>query len=207
VSQYSLVLDVDDAGLRRLSKAGVRIVVAKPSGNIKPTVAWLADEPSPITTIRWDEACGLYAAHVPVGDGARIAIVAAVHPAADCMIYPFAGTAFSDPVMDERIPRRHYDVRNDGTAPVTFGLLQDATINDRVVRAPLNAVVLPPGLTADFAVTTMIYVWTQAGIEGGSIISHVPADAAVVAFDSAHRARRCRFDDRTETFAATGGES
>lgn len=207
VSQYSLVLDVDDAALRRLSKTRVRIVVAKPSGNSKPNVAWLADEPGRTTTIRWDEAYGLYAAQVPVRDGAHIAIIAAAHPAADCVIYPFAGMAFGDPVMDGLIPRRHYDVRNDAAGAVTFGLLQEATINDRVVRAPLNAVVLPPGLTADFAAVKTVYVWMQAEIEGGSIISHVPADAAVVAFDPAHRVHRFRFDERTGTFAPTGDRS
>ncbi|HEV2738663.1 MAG TPA: hypothetical protein VGU66_08805 [Candidatus Elarobacter sp.] len=206
MSQYSLVLDVDDTGLRRLSKTRARIIVAKPSGTSKPNVAWLANEPSETTTIRWDEAYGLYAAHVPVRDCAQIAIVAAVHPAEDCVIYPFAGTAFGDPVTDGRIPRRHYDVRNDDRRPATFGLLQHATINDLAVGAPLNAVVLPPGLTADFAAVTTLYVWTQAGLEAGSIISHVPADAAVVTFDPVHRARRCRFDDRTGTFAKTGGE-
>jgi hypothetical protein len=201
VPQYTLVVELDAAGLADSSEDGLRLVVAKPSGSNRPNVAWLARDPGERTTISWDDTYGLYAAVVPERDGLPLRVVASVYPAPDGAIHPFVGTAFGEPVADGRIPRGHYDVRNDDECAVTFGLLQTVTIDgQRSIPTPLNAVVVPPGFTADFTAVTTVYVWAEAGVDGSSVVSQVPPDATEVTFDAAHGARRCRYDHRTGTF-------
>jgi hypothetical protein len=209
VPQYTLVIELGAAGLRHSAERRLRVVVAKPSGASKPNVAWLAREPAERTTISWDDTYGLYAAVVPERDGLPLSVVAAVYPALDGAIHPFVGTAFGDPVSEGRIPRGHYDVRNDeDELAMTFGLLQTATVDgQRSTPVPLNAVNVPAGFTADFTAVTRVYVWAEADVGGGTVVSQMPPDATEVAFDAAHGARRCRYDVESGTFTVVDDAS
>ena len=198
---YRLVLEIDADSSLALAGEDRRVVLAQPAGNAQPNVAWLALPPISLTTVEWTATRGLYAAEAALRNGAAIVARWLVHPAVDGTAYAFSGASF-DMLRDAgRIPRGHYDVVNDTPNAVVFGLLQDATVNGKTVRSPVNAVVLPPAFRADFAVPARVYVWTQRAIATGCIAPAVPADAALVVFERALVAKRCVYERATGAFA------
>jgi hypothetical protein len=198
---YTLDLDIDDLSLVTMQRIGARIVIAKPAGNARPNVVWLALDPAAITTIAWEERYGVYAATHPSGNGAPIILVASVYPADDRTMYPFTGSALGPPVAAPHLPRGHYDVRNDATVPATFGLLQAATVDGRTYRGPLNATALAPGNRADFTSAPTLYVWTQSRVIGGSIAPELPRNATIITVDPSCATQRYRFVPATASFA------
>ena len=205
--QNTLVVEIDDASLRTLSRAGHRVILARAVGNSRPTVAWLACEPRGRTTVVWDDAYGLYAAHYVLAEGEPLCAVDVVHPAVDGAIYPFDGRWFGAPLAAPNVPRGHFDVRNDAKVGEAFGLLQSATIDGVVLTSPLNAIVLPQGFTADFSAMSAVYVWTAAAAAAGTVVSNVPVDEATVRFDAGDSAKTCRYDGHSSTFRPDGSTS
>lgn len=200
---YSLVVELDDASLRSLTDAGFRLVVAKPAGNAAPNVAWLAAKPQTVNRIEWDETYGLYAAEKPPRIDEEIEIAALLYPAADQCTYPYTGGRFGEPIPTSRIPRAHYDVRNDSMFAATFGLVQTATINAAMVRSPLNAVVVPPDFNADFTSMTILFVWAQQAVVGGSVITTIPNEAAIVRLSAVRREAYCWYDHAGACFVTS----
>jgi hypothetical protein len=207
VTTYTLVLAIGDASLRALTDAQARLVIAKPAGNAVPNVVWLAWSPKAATIVRWDERYGIFAAEVPAANGAALRIIDSVHPAVDRQIYPFYDNAFAEPADAPRVPRRHYDVRNASPVARSFGLLQDATIDGTPRRSPVNAVVLPPGFTADFTIGAKLYVWMQAADIAEGVATEVPDNATIVALEPEHPAMAYRFDDETAAFVRAASEA
>ena len=207
VTTFTLVLAIGDASLRSLTDAQSRIVIARPAGNAMPNVVWLAWSPAAATIVRWDETYGVFAAEVPATTGAALRILDTVHPAVDRRIYPFYGDTFGEPTDAPRVPRRHYDVRNASPVARSFGLLQDATIDGTPRRSPVNAVVLPPGFTADFTIGTKLYVWMQTADIAEWVAPEVPDNAAVVMLEREHPAMAYRFDDESAAFVRAASEA
>jgi hypothetical protein len=202
VAQMCIVtIEVADPGLRFLARSGTRLVLAKAALGHAPTVAWLAWDPARLNTVTWHETYGIYAADIPEHDGAPIRLRTSVYPARERSLYLYRDPAFGNPHPSERIPPGHVDVSNASASAAAFGLVQTATVNGDVVRAPVNAVVLPPAFTADFNAVTTVHVWAQAGVAGGTIVPDGQRNGRVIAFDAARPERRFRYDERTATFA------
>ncbi len=199
----TLVLELDEPDRRALIERKSRIVLAKASGGAPPNAVWLACAPAAVTTVVWTETYGLYAGSIPERSGASILVVASVQPAVERVSYAFLGHAFAPPAAAD-LPRRHYEVRNVAGYPVAFGLLQTATVNDVLVTAPLNAVVLPPDGGADFAHFDTLYVWVQAGIFGATVATHVQQTTTTVMYGGGERVKRYRYDARTSLFLSPG---
>ncbi|HEY6234001.1 MAG TPA: hypothetical protein VIW69_02720, partial [Candidatus Elarobacter sp.] len=166
---FTLTLEIAEASLRLLTESDVQIVVAKTPAGGSPGVAWLVWEPAPLNTVIWEETYGIYAAELPEHDGAPIRMTASIYPARERSIYRYRDTSFAEPLASQRIPPRHFDVSNDTASSSAFGLLQAATINGELVRAPVTVVVVPSTFTADFAAVTTVHVWTQAAGAGGIV--------------------------------------
>jgi hypothetical protein len=191
--RYELEIEIDDAARDALNRAQLTTVVAKPVGNAAPNVAWLALRAAPATIV-WDETeYGVYASETPIRRGVVLRVTAEVWTALEGMTYGFSGRAFQPPQVAAGVPRGHFNVRNETTAAGTFGLVQAVTVNGAPCRPALNAVVLPPGFTADFAAATRLYVWTEPLTVSGMVVG-APNDATMIAFDREHRTRRYRYD-------------
>jgi len=206
VTTYTLVLAMGDASLRALTDARARVVIAKPAGYGMPNVVWLAWSPKAATIVRWDETYGVFAAEVPAANGTELRIIDTVHPAVDRRIYPFYGNTFGEPADAARVPRRHYDVRNASPLARSFGLIQDATIDGTPRRSPVNAVVLPPGFTADFTMGAKLYVWMQTADIAEGVAPEVPDNATIVVLEPEHPAMAYHFDDETAAFVRAASE-
>jgi hypothetical protein len=195
-----VTIEVAEPGLRFLVRSGTRLVVAKAAPGRPPTVAWLAWDPARVNTVTWHETYGIYAADIPEHDGAPVRLRTSVYPARERSLYLYRDPAFGEPHPSERIPPGHVDVSNASPSAAAFGLVQTATVNGGLVRAPVNAVVLPPAFTADFTAITTVHVWAQTGVAGGTIVPNAPRNARVIAFDPARPGRWFRYDERTATF-------
>jgi|SRR5947209_7330797 len=206
VMTYTLVLAIGAAGLRALTDACARLVIARTAGNVVPNVVWLACSPKAATTVQWAEEYGVFAAEAAMGNGNALRVIDSVHPAVDGRIYPFYGNAFGEPADAPRVPRRHYDVRNASPVTRSFGLLQDATVDGSQRRSPVNAVALPPGFTADFTMGAKLYLWTQAGDVAEGAAPEIPDNATLVALEPEHPAMAYRFDDETAAFVRAASE-
>ncbi len=198
---YTLVIEIDAESHSILASAASRVVVTKQNATGTSTVAWLAWDPCPSTTIVWHETYGLYAASAALTGETALRVTAETHPAIDRAIYPFRGAGFDLPASDEGIPRRHYDVRNESNFAATFGLLQAATINGELIRGPINAAVVPPDFTADFTPPSTLRIWAQRAVNGGTVVT-VPQNACVVAYDSGRRTVHVQYDHRSRRFNA-----
>lgn len=196
-----VTIEVADPGLRFLARSGTRFVLAKSAVGRPPTVAWLAWDPARLNTITWHETYGIYAADIPEHDGAPIRLRTSVYPARERSLYLYRDPAFGHPHPSERIPPGHVDVSNASPSAAAFGLVQTATVNGGVVRAPVNAVVLPPAFTADFTAVATVHVWAQTGAAGGTIVPDRRRTGWAITFDAARPQRRLRYDERTATFA------
>lgn len=200
--RYRLVLEIDSASLEVLRRAHVRVALAKGSATTRPSVAWLAWTPSENDTVTWNENYGIYAALGPVEAGTAIRLQAAVYPAAHQMNYVFLEDRFGTPAPQPTIPPGHIEIRNGSSSPQTMGLLQAANRNGEVTRAPLDAIVVPRGLSADFTVANTAYVWLGRDVTSGTIAT-VPADATALTFSRDARTKRCVYDCKAEHFRET----
>jgi hypothetical protein len=196
----TLVLELGEPDLRALIQCNSRVALAKASGSAPLNAIWLAWAPAAVTTVVWTETYGLYAGAIPQRSGASIRVVASVQPAAERASYAFLGHAFAPPVVAADLPRRHYEIRNVSRSPAAFGLLQAATIDGVLVTAPLNAVVLPPDVGADFAHFDTVYLWLQAGVFGATVAAHISQATTTIVYAAGERVKRYRYDARTSLF-------
>ena len=197
-----LVVEIDDADRAGL-RPGSRIIVAKPHGNAAPNLVWLACQPAARTVVEWEESYGVYAAEIPARNDDAPVILDLVYPAQRGAVYPFTGSRFAAPVKEAAIPSGHYDVRNDGQDARSFGLAQQAFVDDRPIVAPVHRVALPPGFTADFAGRAQVCVWLSDTLYGGAAVRDVPAGAAFLTFGPVRRVR-CRYDRASASFVPVG---
>ena len=197
--RYILTLDLDRESVRLIASNAERIVVAKHAIAKPPQVAWLAWTPSGDETVDWEDAYGLFAADEELAIEQALRLRATVERARDRATYPFRGDAFGPPRAGSEIPARHYDVRNEATLPLSFGLVQRGSVNGVATLSPLNAAVVPPGFTADFAPLLTLSVWLQRDVEAGTIV-RAPVTATAVRFDRFRRSARCRYDATTSRF-------
>ncbi len=201
---WTLVVVLDDAGLALLGRERARIALARGSGRARPNAVWLAWAPQPVTTICWTAPYGVYAAAVSERNGAAIRLLASA-PALERAVHPFLGDGFASPIGCEALPRRHYGIRNDSPYTHAFGLLQSATIGETALDPPLNAVVLPPGFSADFTDFDMLYLWARAGVWGTTVTAEIEPPVTAFAHTSGERTMRYRYDAQTRLFAPSPG--
>jgi hypothetical protein len=198
--QQRLVLEIEAATVRALAESGIAMVIARPGGLAAPNLTWLALPAAASCTITWEPTYGLYAANVPGRAGARIDVIASIHPVTDQTLCRFAGGEFRQAAPGAKIPRRHYDVENASPSAAAFGLLQRADVDGMAVLSPVNAVVVPPRHRADFTAVDDVFVWLQQDAAGGVVIAGAPASATKIAFGPKDAVRHHRFDLSTSTF-------
>ncbi|PRY36925.1 hypothetical protein [Umezawaea tangerina] len=185
---YTLQLLVDSADLEILKAAQQNIILAKPVGGGSPNVAWLTVDPFPENTIEWTESYGLYASTSSVESGARIRKVGSVPVAEDGNTYAFKATnTFSGPSSMPPVPNGTFAVNNVNDNPLypylTFGLTQSATVGPvPVENAPISATVVPSNQSVAMTPLTSVWVWLEANLMSGTVITQVTSKRAIATF-------------------------
>lgn len=188
----SVVLDVDADVAAGLSPDS-RLVLARAAKGARPNVAWLTWIPASTNSVSWAEQYGIFVASVVNVVGRPLRIVAATEAVSDRTLTVYSEAGFASSELLTHVPRRRYDVRNDAPFPLMFGLSAKALVNGETVESPLNAVVVPPGLTVDFSAPDVLYAWFSRWTESGTIIDGVPHDAASIGNSLGGAISRCAF--------------
>ncbi|MEH1906053.1 MAG: hypothetical protein V7L04_32920 [Nostoc sp.] len=212
MSDYTLVLEIDSASLNIIKAAQLNITIAKPVSTSTPNVTWLVFDPFQQNTVEWTEQYGIYASPSSVlTNGAVISRLSEVFPAHDAAYYTFTSSAtFSGPNTGAGAPSTgtfqvNNDMPNTSYSALTFGLEQAASINGTGIQAsPLNAAVVPAAFSATFTPLTTVYVWLQANLQSGTVITQVISKAAIVTFGGSVTKQVLKYNPATGTFVPTG---
>lgn len=95
--------------LERIYSSGSNVVVAKPTGNANPNVAWVVYRPLITNTMTWEESYGIYASNADVINGASLTQMSQTpFPAVSGKTYGLSPSASSAPpaVAGRRMPTR-----------------------------------------------------------------------------------------------------
>jgi hypothetical protein len=184
---YELDLSIDPTDLEILNGNQMNIMVAQAINGTQGNVAWLSFSPFENNTITWVENYGLYASTSSVSNGATIVKMSEVYPAADAAIYSFNQSAvFGPPNTGGNAPAPGtFEIQNDYSAvpSLTFGLCKEATINGNATAPqPINAVGVASAMNATFTPIVTVYVWLQANLNSGTVISTVFGPVATVQY-------------------------
>jgi hypothetical protein len=188
--KYTLELSFAQNDLETIKGAQENIIVAKPVGNAEgtPNVAWLSINPLEGNQIKWTEDYAMYASTFQIQSGASIVQTSATsYPAEDGVCYKFdANGAFSGQTSaPEPVATGSYGALNDYTAlpAMTFGLTQSATTTSgNFTLQPLNAQSVPQNQQVVFTPFTTVWVWLEAQLSSGVVLTSVFSKVAVVTF-------------------------
>jgi hypothetical protein len=206
--QFSLSLNIDSQSLNYIKAAPQNIVIAKPVASSNPNVAWLSFDPFGSNTVTWDESYGIYASTTQFQNGATINKMSeAPYPAQDGTLYTLTPSAvFTGPsTSGNPPPAGTFEVINNMPPSqypaLTFGLEQKATVNGSAQQAtPLNAQVVLATQTAMFTPLTTVFVWLQANLSSGTMITQVIGKASIVTFGNGVADQSLSYDPNTGMF-------
>ncbi|MCP5113924.1 MAG: hypothetical protein GY953_24080, partial [bacterium] len=140
--------------LERFFASGSNVVVAKPTDGDDPNVAWLVYQPLTDNTIIWEEKYGIYASTAEIVNGAQLNQISQTEfPAEDGRKYTLAPYGAFGPSGPGGTPNAFTATNEFDNLPkglLTFGLFQDATINDTAATGnAISAAPVPFNSTAE----------------------------------------------------------
>jgi hypothetical protein len=199
---YTLDLSISAQDLETMEGAGENIVVAKPVGNPSstPNVAWLSIKPLEGNQIVWTEEYAMYASTTQIQSGASIFQTSTTpYPAEDgvCYMFDASGTFPGQATGPQPVAGGSYSVLNDYTAQpsMTFGLTQSATTTSGNYHlSPLNAQAVPSLQQVVFTPFTTVWVWLEAQINSGVVITEVISKVAIVTFGGSVTTQALTYD-------------
>ena len=212
---YTLDLSIDANDLETITGAGENIIVAKPVNiaGATPNVAWLSIVPLEGNQIIWTEDYAMYASTTQAQGGASIFQTSATsYPAEDGICYELdAGGVFTGPVASPQpVSAGSYSTINSYTAlpAMTLGLTQSATTTSgNFTLSPLNAQSVPGNQQVIFTPLTTVWVWLQAQLSSGVVLTKVTSNVAVVTFGGSVTTQSLAYDPTHGQFEPTSGSS
>ncbi|MGZ2749360.1 hypothetical protein [Burkholderia stagnalis] len=184
MSDYKLVLHIDDANLQTMHMARQKIVIRKSTGAGESNVAWLAFRPMASNTVTWSTKYGFYASTTKISSGAVIDRMSQLPTRANPSRYPETASlyALNDAGVFEGTSGKIKDgaygfVNNyDSEDYLTCGLLLAAVVNGKVVMEPQNAIVVPKGNKMIATPQEKLEVFVASVVDSGSVYTEVVAN-------------------------------
>lgn len=184
---YELDITFDQAGLSALSAAGQSVTIVKQSSGGKPT-AWITFTPQMTNVITWTEQYSVYSSTTNAQSGAVIITSSQATAIAGSSYTLNNAGYFNTGVAGAVGPTQYQVINNDpnllisGTAMVTAGLVQGASVNGSTVLAPICAAGVLYNQTALFTPIETIQVYTSSYSNNGIVISQVAGNALTVQY-------------------------
>ncbi len=185
MAEYSLDVHFTDDQLKAIYTAGSNVVVAKPSGNSNPNVAWQVFKPMQANTLSWGEEYGIYASTSEVTNGAKLVQLSnvPVGAAMDKLYTLESNSTISGP--DDGGQPNAFALLNkfDQQPLMTVGLYQDANVNGTEITG--NAISAVPTLlssTAFMTPYTTVYIWLQSQVVSNSVVTTVTSPMTELRF-------------------------
>jgi hypothetical protein len=204
--QYQLNIMIDDSGLQQIYETGqsvtiVRTVTSSPPENLP--IAWLTFQPLEENTIVWSDstyplpdAYSVYATTQPLQPGATL-VMSSVASAQPGWTYTFKEGVFNaaSSTGDSTIT-----ITNLQEGPFSFGLAQQAVVNNVQVFAPLNGVPLQLNQSASFVPGETVSIFLSVTQNNGVVLFQVPPTALVVTLTSQQPVANIGFNQYDSSF-------
>jgi hypothetical protein len=146
---YQLQIYIDPKSLERLVQAGTKIVISKQASYADPTIAWLAFSPYEASAVEWQDRYSIYTSRTVIQSQAIISQLAN-HAAVAGSAYGFNDNSFSATAPHSTLGPGTYEVVNQSSQPLTFGLAQGASVNGSTLRPNVvSAASVQPGQWLD----------------------------------------------------------
>ena len=202
--QHQLNISIDQAGLSTIYGAGqsvtlVRGVVGIVGANAGVVVAWQAFRPLQKNLIAWNAQYYCFATTSPLRLGEVIRMnVQSPSPMQAGWLYTLENGQFSKTSDGSET----FDVANLTAGAFSFGLAQQAVINNAPTTAPLNACPVLYNETASFCPTQQVSIFLSSCSVGGTIIPTF-ANALTLQLSTQNPGANLGFNDVTHEFYQT----
>lgn len=204
--QYQLNISIDNTGLNHIYAAGqaitiVKSVIANPvsSGNLP--IAWISFLPLEANSVTWIENYNIYATTTQLNAGATIVQTSVTGaPVQTGWTYTFAQGQFAGAQGGSALT---FNMNNQQGGMYSFGLSQQAVVNNVTVMAPLNAIPVLTNEMATFTPQETVSVFLSNSVNNGVVLSQVASNALSVTLSSQNPSANIGFNDSNNTFYLT----
>ncbi|EDP95956.1 hypothetical protein U8527_13715 [Kordia algicida OT-1] len=207
MSEFKLNTAFTDEQLRNIYIAGVNVVVAKPTKDGSPNVAWQVFKPMQSNTLSWTEEYGIYASTSEIVSGAKLSQLSNVPVGAiqnkqytlesnATITGPATGGKPHSYALENQYAEKPY---------MTVGLYQDATVNGTEIAG--NAISAVPVLRAHNAVMTpytTVYIWLESNTISNTVVTNVTSQMTAVKFGGGIDTISLAYDSSTGKFIPNG---
>jgi hypothetical protein len=190
---YQLQINLDPTYVEQIVQAGQQIVISKQVTPNGPPLAWLAFSPYQSNTVEWQDQYSVYTSQTSIQSGATISQVAN-QTAVSRTAYLFNDNVFSATAPHSTLGNGTYEVVNQSSKMLTFGLAQGASLNGSTLgsNAVFAASVLP-GQWLDMTPSETLNVFL-AYSTNAMCLGSVMGPALSVPFDGSTTSRTISFN-------------
>ncbi|WP_437962986.1 hypothetical protein WME76_48150 (plasmid) [Sorangium sp. So ce119] len=206
--QYQVIIGIDSAGLHTIYRAGQAVTVIKCVGGQVMTpksaatslpVAWLAFQPLQSNQVMWTETYYAYATTTALQAGAVIVMNSKTgSPAQPGWTYTFAQGQFTSASASGSDST--FNVVNGQSNDFSFGLAQQATVNNIATVAPVDAMPVLLGEEAYFSPSTTVLLFLSSCTQSGTVLVGSPSSALAIRLSSQSPTATVGFNDATNQF-------
>jgi hypothetical protein len=148
--------------------------------------------------VTWVESYAIFATTTPLQAGATIAETAMTGaPVQAGWTYTFQNGRFEGASGGAS---GSFNVVNQQSGAFSFGLSQQASVNNVQVNAPLNATPVLFSASASFVPEATVSVFLSSSMNNGVVLSQVPYNALTISLTLQNPTANIGFDDSNETF-------
>jgi len=201
--QYQLTIAIDSAGLSNIYNAHqyvtiVKSVVSNPLADGNLPIAWIAFQPLQTNLVSWMENYTIYATSTVLQSGATISQTSVTGaPVQTGWTYTFASGQFAGA---QGGAGSTYNMSNQQNGMFSFGLSQQAMVNNVPVNAPLNAMPVLYNEGASFTPEETVSIFLSSSSNNGVVLSQVASNALTVTLTSQNPNASIGFNDTTNSF-------
>ena len=201
MTTYGLTISIDPTGLTNIYNSNQFVTLVKSVGSSTSSsnaVAWVTFQPYGVNSVTWVENYLIYGTITALQSGATIVMTSQTPSAVQTgWTYTFAQGQFTGASGGQS---GSFNVDNQQSNGINFGLAQSATVNGTSVLAPLNAVPVNMNETASFTPIETVSIYLSSYENNGVVISSVAGNALTVQLTSASSIANIGFNDSNNTF-------
>lgn len=181
---YSLNLSFDDKTLKDIYDAKQQVILIKQTFSTTSNdadIAWVTFNPFETNSVSWEDNYGVYTSTTEIQKGATIR-KSSHKTAADTCVYNF-DKGFFTKNNDLITEKGSYEVVNETTDKLTFGLTQDVLVNGKPIQSsPLNASTVLAGQNAVFTPFEKVQILLQSNAREGLVLATVSSKVFTAEF-------------------------
>ena len=208
MTTYGLNINIDSTGLTNIYNANQYVTLVKSVGSSTTpgsTVAWVTFQPYQSNVVTWVENYLIYGTIMSLQSGAQIVMTSSTpNPVQAGWTYTFQQGQFTGASGGAA---GAFNVDNQQSNGINFGLAQTANVNGSSVLAPLNAVPVNMNQTASFTPIETVSIFLSSYENNGVVISSVAGNALAVQLSSASPTATIGFNDTNNTFYLSGSNT